>query len=51
MENNMKNYHTNDSFTIWENEKYEYFIQMKDKEIEPKAYDVAAEAIEVGWIR
>lgn len=41
----MKNYHANENFTIWENEKYEYFIQMSGKEVEPKAFRTAAEAI------
>lgn len=47
----MKNYHTSEKFTIWEDKDYRYFIQMKDGEIERKAYDIAAEAIEAGWIR
>jgi len=42
----MKNYHTNENFTIWENENYLYFIQMNGKEIESKSFDFAADAIE-----
>jgi hypothetical protein len=42
----MRIYHTNDKFTIWENENYLYFIQMNDKEIESKSFDFAAAAIE-----
>jgi hypothetical protein len=42
----LKIYHTNDKFTIWENENYFYFIQMSGKEVESKSFDFAADAIE-----
>ncbi len=47
----MKNYHTNENFTIWENAEFEYFIQLNGKEVEQKAYRTAAEAIEEAYKR
>lgn len=47
----MKNYHTNESFTIWENKEYEYFIQIAGKEVEPKAFKTAADCIEEAYRR
>lgn len=42
----MKKYYSPEKFTIWENEEFEYFIQMAGKEIEDKVYNRASEAIE-----
>lgn len=47
----MKNYHTNENFTIWENEEFEYFIQLNGQEIEPEVHRTAAEAIEEAYRR
>jgi hypothetical protein len=38
-------YHTNEKFTIWEDKDHFCYIQMADKEVEPKAFKTAAEAI------
>lgn len=47
----MKNYHANENFTIWENEEFEYFIQLNGQEVEDKVYRTAAEAIEEAYRR
>lgn len=41
----MRIYHTNEKFTIWEDKDHFCYIQMADKEVEPKAFKTAAEAI------
>lgn len=51
MKNDMKNYHTSDNFTIWADKDYRYFIQMKGKEMEDKAYDRASTAMEEAYNR
>lgn len=42
----MKIYTQNEQFTVWMDTSYLYYLQMAGSEIEPKAYDLAAEAIE-----
>lgn len=44
-------YTQNEQFTVWIDTSYLYYLQMAGQEIEMKAYDLAAEAIEEGWSR